>query len=408
MYLVIRYIEEPSDYIAYKENPEFKGHRRMAEKFKLEFTNVEPDPERDIELARVQLTRDVSEIKDARNPYEPAENEIDLRFVPKAGVSGTLLTPQLLWRIGQVLQKARGTYSYLAFDLGLGRAQSVLTSVLSMDMMLRSGQIRRSNLIEMLEMLLLLQQEVIVDLDAQFPQQASSKEFLNFKNQIRYQEQLFQEDRTAPDFLENVLAFLGKACEALEKFYESRRTVRKPEQGLSLVELWEKVKTSSESFGSSLTLDKQKFKRVDELDVLDKASEKAHEFALAGAADMYRSRQTFKYPDSEGGTAVKDQGVAFEGGKCTFTINKVKVKRDLILLFRIDYTYGEWEGQMRINGQRAVPWTVEGRDRTYRWRNWPYIIPAELVEEDSIQVEIEFVKAARDINLFRVWAFQAA
>ena len=151
-----------------------------------------------------------------------------------------------------MLQKARGTYSYLAYDLGLGRAQSVLTSVLSMDMMHCSGQIRRSNLVEMLEMLLHLQQEVIVDPDAQFPQQASSKEFLNFKNQIRYQEQLFQEDRTAPDFLDNVLAFLGKACEALEKFYETRRTVRKADQGLSLGELWEKVKTSSEAFGATL------------------------------------------------------------------------------------------------------------------------------------------------------------
>ena len=409
VYLVIRYVEEPSDYIAYKENPEFKGHRRMAERYKLEFTNVTPDQDRDVELARIQLTRDVKALTDARNPAEPGPNEIDLRFVPVAGASGTYLSPDVLWQIRDVLGAMRATYSYLAYDLGLGRAQSVLHSVLTMDMMLRSTLIRRNNLLEMLEMLLLLQQDVIRDLDLNFPQQASSKEFLNFKNQIRYLEQLFSEDSREAEFLGNLLAFQAKASEALEKLHESKRIAKKADGGgLSIAELWDGVKTSSEPFAATVTLEKQKFKRIDEVDVLDKSSEKSHEFKVSGYDDMYRSRQTFKYPDTEEGTPVKDQGVAFEGGKCTFTINKAKLKRDIVLVFRIDYTHGEWEGNVAINGQKAKPWTVEGRDRTFRWRNWPYVIPAELVEEDSIQVEIEFVKAARDINLFRVWAFQPA
>ena len=409
VYLVIRYLEEPADYIAYKENPEFKGHRRTAETYKLEFTNVTPDNERDIELARIQLTRDVKAITDARNPNDPGPNEIDLRFVPIAGASGTHLTPDILWKVRVVLGGMRATYSYLAYDLGLARAQSVLHSVLTMDMMLRSTLIRHRNLMEMLDMLLSLQQDVILDLDANFPQQASTKEFLNFKNQVRYVEQLLTEGGNEEELLGNLLAFQGKASEALEKLHESKKPTRKSDGGgLSIAELWDKVKTQSEPFGATVTLEKQKFKRIDEVDVLDSSSEKSHEFKVSGYDDMYRSRQTFKYPDTEEGTPVKDQGVAFEGGKCVFTINKAKLKRDIVLVFRIDYTHGEWEGNVRINGQKATPWTVEGRDRTFRWRNWPYIIPAELVEEDSLQIEIEYGKAARDINLFRVWAYQPA
>lgn len=409
VYLVIRFVEEPSDYISYKENPEFKGHRRMEEGYKIEFTNVTPDPERDVELGRIQLTRDVKGLTDARDPNNPGPNEVDMRFVPIAGVSGTHLSPELLWETRLILQGTRATYTYLSYDLGIPRAQSVLHSVVTLEMMLRSTLVRFSNLLEMLEILLVLQQEVILDLDANFPQQASTREFLNFKNQIRYLEQLFSEQKSDPEFLGNVLAFQAKASEALEKLHEAKKPSRKQEGGgLSVAELWNTVKTRSEGFGATLTLEKKKFKRIDEIDVLEKASEKSHEFVVSDYDDMYRSRQTFKYPDTEEGTAVKDQGVAFEGGKCVFTVHKAKLKRDVVLMIRIDYTHGDWEANVKINGQKASPWKVEGRDRTFRWRNWPYIIPADLVEEDSLQVEIEYGKAARDINLFRVWAFQAS
>jgi len=32
VYVAMKYFEEPTDFIAYKENPRFKGHRRIEEK----------------------------------------------------------------------------------------------------------------------------------------------------------------------------------------------------------------------------------------------------------------------------------------------------------------------------------------------------------------------------------------
>src|SRR5438105_1674924 len=52
VYVAIKYFEEPTDFIAYKENPRFKGHRRIEEKVKIEVMAREPDGVEAIELER--------------------------------------------------------------------------------------------------------------------------------------------------------------------------------------------------------------------------------------------------------------------------------------------------------------------------------------------------------------------
>ena len=43
IYVVLRYFEELTDFIAYKENLEYKGHRRVLESCKVELSQTEPD-----------------------------------------------------------------------------------------------------------------------------------------------------------------------------------------------------------------------------------------------------------------------------------------------------------------------------------------------------------------------------
>src|SRR5437016_7597404 len=50
VYVAIKYFEEPTDFIAYKENPRFKGHRRIEEKVKIEVMARKPDGVEAIEL----------------------------------------------------------------------------------------------------------------------------------------------------------------------------------------------------------------------------------------------------------------------------------------------------------------------------------------------------------------------
>src|SRR2546430_14864631 len=95
VYVAIKYFEEPTDFIAYKENPRFKGHRRIEEKVKIEVMAREPDGVEAIELGRVRIEEGVREIRDALDPRVPGPGEIDLRFVPIAGTAGSHAPPHL-------------------------------------------------------------------------------------------------------------------------------------------------------------------------------------------------------------------------------------------------------------------------------------------------------------------------
>ena len=51
----LRFSEELTDFIAYKENLEYKGHRRVLETCSVELSQTEPDSNREVELARIYL-----------------------------------------------------------------------------------------------------------------------------------------------------------------------------------------------------------------------------------------------------------------------------------------------------------------------------------------------------------------
>jgi len=406
LHLVARYVEEPTDHVAFKENPAFQGHKRVEEKFKLEFTQNEPDIEREVELARVSLKKGARKLGDARDVENPAEGELDTRFVPRAGVSGTTLQPAVLWQKRKMLGQARQTYGFLRHGVGIQRASEVLQAVLTMEMLLLTGQLQQDSFIAMVEVLLSLQKEVVADLDANHPQHASTREFLNYKNQIRYLEQIFGEGQSADELTANLIGFQARACEALEGLHERKMDAPSDEEELPLDEILEAIKIRSKDFPASLTLQKRKFKRFDSIDVLNRTDEKKHGFEVKDYEDSYRSRQNFKYPDTEKGTQVKDEGVAFEGGMCEFTLTGAKPGKPVILIFRIDYTHGEWVAGVKMNKAELPDWGVTGQDRKFRWRNWPYVIPADKIDQDTLSFELTYQNAARDINLFHVWAYQ--
>src|SRR5499433_4339415 len=107
IYIVLRYYEELTDFIAYKENLEYKGHRRVLESCRVEVSQTEPDIQREVELGRIYLEKGATRIRDARDPADPRANEIDLRFVPKAGVMGSFLPPPLKLRLETLLWQVR-------------------------------------------------------------------------------------------------------------------------------------------------------------------------------------------------------------------------------------------------------------------------------------------------------------
>src|SRR5438094_9856024 len=57
LYVVLRFAEELTDFIAYKENLEYKGHRRVMETAKVEISQTPPDMKQEVELARILLEK---------------------------------------------------------------------------------------------------------------------------------------------------------------------------------------------------------------------------------------------------------------------------------------------------------------------------------------------------------------
>src|SRR5207249_10757718 len=88
VYVAMKYFEEPTDFVAYKENPRFKGHRRIEEKVKIEVMAREPDGVEAIELGRVRLEEGERETRDAIDPRGPGPGAARLRYAPAAGIAG--------------------------------------------------------------------------------------------------------------------------------------------------------------------------------------------------------------------------------------------------------------------------------------------------------------------------------
>src|SRR5215471_16423134 len=107
IYIVLRFAEELTDFIAYKENLEYKGHRKVQEQARVELSQTEPDITREVEVARVFLEKGATRVRDARDSQDPRANEIDMRFRPIAGIAGSSMTPMLKQRLLGTLQNMR-------------------------------------------------------------------------------------------------------------------------------------------------------------------------------------------------------------------------------------------------------------------------------------------------------------
>ncbi len=404
VYVVLSYAEEPTDFVAYKENLQFKGHKRISEGVKVEVTAREPDISQEVELARIQLDKGVKAVKDALDPLSPRPNEIDLRFVPLAGVAGSFLKPVDRAALADLLQSKIAVYSHMAHVLKISTAMDVLHATITLDMMLAAGLVDFRNIFELMGGVIALQRGMIGDVEREHAELSAAKEFGTYKWNI---ESVKLDRRHSQELLVDILTTQRNATEAMKSLFAQALRPRTKQKAVAEVPselIWEKIKVRSEDFTETLSYEGRDFRRVDVLDIFDESSEKKHHFAIADEKDRYRSRQRLKYPD---GVMVEDVGVHYEGGNCTFEVTGIEPNRDVIVITRIDYVRGDYECEVHVNGRKAPNLVVPGNDMKFRWRNWPYVIPAELATEPVLRITLTPVKQDRDVNLFKVWSYQA-
>jgi hypothetical protein len=415
IYVVLRFAEELTDFIAYKENLEYKGHRRVQEQARVELAQTEPDIVREVELARVFLEKGATRIRDPRDPQDPRANEIDMRFRPLAGVAGSTLSPMLKQRLWQVLQAIRKYAAEFARRNILG-GHDVLQAANTAQMLTACEQVDMRNIFDVFGVICDTEAEMSIDVDVNHPNIAQKKEFTEFKRHVEILRGLLGERKKDMEALMNLFAFQTKATDAatgsivdVKPMSEAPPQMTKKDKeekkdiGVADIKDFEGVKVMANPPESIVLEGGITWLLIDQIQVLDKESEDKHGLAINDAKDTYRTRQKLKYPD---GTVVEDTGRAHVGGYASYKILNVTPGRPLMVMRRMDYVYGDYELEFFVNNKSIGVGNCAGTDRINRWRNWPFLIPKEHVTDSQLTIKQVALTAGRDVNMFHYWFFQ--
>jgi hypothetical protein len=406
IYIVLRYYEELTDFIAYKENLEYKGHRRVLESCKVELSQTEPDIAREVELARIHLEKGVNRIRDARDPANPQANEIDMRYVQRGGLAGSMLPGFLRVKLETLLnQVRRGALEYTR--RGVIAAHDVVQACNTALMLLYANLVDLRNVFDIFKLIIECEGEMSLDVDVHHPTIAAKKEFSEYRRQVEILRGLLAENKNNTEAFQNLLAYQAKCAEiALSAIAGEKAVIAAPEEKKEQkaidIKDWEGVKVMPQP-KPQMDLEGTTWVLVDEIEILNKESEDKHIFTIKEAKDSYRSRQKLKYPD---GTTVEDTGRAHVDGYSEFKLLNITPGRPVVVLRRMDYVYGDYELELSVNGKKTAIVSCNGTDRVHRWRNWPAMIPAEAVTDGTLLVRQGSVTAGRDINMFHIWVYQ--
>jgi len=406
IYIVLRYYEELTDFIAYKENLEYKGHRRVLESCKVELSQTEPDIGREVELARIYLEKGVNRIRDARDPANPAANEIDMRYVQRGGLSGSMLPGFLRLRLETLLnQIRRAGIEYTR--RGVVGAHDVLQACNTALMLLYANLVDLRNVFDIFRLVVDTEGELSLDVDVHHPTIAQKKEFSEYRRQVEILRGLLAENKNNNEAFQNLLAYQAKTAEILMSAVGDLKPVivapeEKKEEKVADIKDWEGVKVMPQP-KPQMDLEGITWVLVDEIEILNKESEDKHIFTIKEAKDSYRSRQKLKYPD---GTTVEDTGRAHVDGYSEYKLLNITPNKPIVVLRRMDYVYGDYEIEMSVNGKKVSVVSCVGTDRVHRWRNWPAMITAENVKDGTLLVRQQSITAGRDINMFHIWVYQ--
>jgi hypothetical protein len=164
VYIVVRYAEELSDFISYKNNLAIRGHRRVLEGCAIEITPLMPNIATEVEIARVLLDRGVTAVRDPGDPQAPKPNEIDLRHVVHAGYAGTGLDWTTQMAVTTMLAGARESIGRMSRVGRVAVAQDALHAAIAMSTMHMADFTNPANVLEMLGTLFELQVACYVDI----------------------------------------------------------------------------------------------------------------------------------------------------------------------------------------------------------------------------------------------------
>jgi hypothetical protein len=426
-HVVLKYVDEPVDFVVNKANPKFKGHRRIFETVRIDVEAKAPALEDGVELARILITEDVREVTDARDPANPGPGEIDLRMVGNAGVTGSTIGADLIHQLRGLFSEVRGALGALARN-GVHSARDLRAAVVTLTMLLETGALDAPELIKGVRLMIDLADEMRLDVDANFPELNGVREWEQWKELIEALRGMAKEAKPLRGDLENLVSRLAMAAgnlklasdvkpapapmptkpmkKAAEEAPEEEAPPEpaKPAKAPDAVELtWEQLKESSQ-LPPRIFMDGKNYDLVDQISIGDRTSELDHAFAIEGAKQDWSTNQTFTYPD---GVKTGARGKAHVGGLSKWMIKNLLPGKDVVVAKRIDFVRGDIVTRMEVDGQAVGEWEIRGSDRKNRWRNWLFKVPGTSVKKDAVECKQVAVEADRDVNMFGLWFYQA-
>ncbi|MCZ6601631.1 MAG: hypothetical protein O6952_01350 [Planctomycetota bacterium] len=397
VYLVIRRTEEPADFVEDPEQPEYKGHRRVRERASIEVVGREPDPEREVELARVRLGEGTQEIRDAAHRDRPETNEIDLRFVPVAACAATA-PPDLVHACRSALGELASvsTLFISRYELPVFREIRLLIHQARCSTL---PPLRLPHLAEGLTLLLSLLQEAVDAIALALPRLHSSAHLQSIAARLDAAPDTFS---IHADSLHRATRLVREIHEDLTRFLAEAPMSR--EEGWAPADL-ETIKVRSAEFPEVLIIGGKRLRLVDQIDVADTVSEEEHRFRLMDFDDAWSMRREFYYPD---GALVVDRGRAQVGGVVRFNVRHLEPGKDLLVIRRIDTLRCSGVAELEVDGMKVPErWVLTGRDALHRWRNCPMGVPAGLISSEEVEICFRFVEAERGMEFYRLWFYQS-
>jgi hypothetical protein len=428
VYVNVKYVDEPSDFVVNKANPKFKGHRRVLETCRVDLEAKPPKPEEGVEVARILITDEVKEIVDARDPGAPGPGEIDLRFVPRAGTAGSTVDPDLVQRLREIFKDTWRSLGALARSFPqVGGFRELRAAVAALQMMLESGQLDADQALKGLKLANELGDELAAEVDVNAPELNGVREYANWRQTLDALKGILKEAKPSRHDLENVLNRLAAATTSLkaasdvkpqapapvkpiakeEKKVEEEKPKEpeKPKVPADAVQIsWADLQKSS-TLPKKIYMDGKVYDLVDDITLVDKKSEAEHDFSIVDARQDWTTNQTLKYPDK---TVTTARGRAHVGGVSRWKMKNLKPGKEVLIAKRIDFQRGDIVTRIEIDGKAVGDWKIDDSDRTYRWRNWLFKVPGEAIGKDTVECRQVAVEAERDVNMFGLWFYQEA
>jgi hypothetical protein len=173
--------------------------------------------------------------------------------------------------------------------------------------------------------------------------------------------------------------------------------------GISLPS-WSSLRGTGRDLPSTVTIDGDGWRLVDELQFSDEDSMTDHEFAVVDSQGTYVAFDlTIQFPD---GLKREERGIRFEHGEATWEVTGLTAEKEVVMILRTDVHRANQTFDLSVAGQTVERVRIDVRDPVKRGRHWETAVPASVIRSDTTRFRLSISEPGRGVTLFGLWFYQ--